>query len=59
MKNRVKKKFPGIQYFRTSLSNIVLAWSRNFMERKDWEVEAIDVSRDTVVLRRYQSQEEI
>lgn len=52
-------KAPEIQYFSTSLKNIILAWSRNFMKRKDWEVEAIDVANDRVIYRRYQRPEEL
>ena len=54
-----KSKVPEIQYFSTSITNIMLAWSRHFMERKDWEVEAIDEARDRVVFKRYQRPEEL
>lgn len=57
----MKKKvvIPKTEYFSTSLKNIVLAWSRNFMKRKDWELEAIDVVNDCVVYKRYQREEEL
>lgn len=57
MKKR-KTVIPEIQYFSTSLKNIILAWSRNFMQRKDWEVEAIDISNDRVIFKRFQREEE-
>lgn len=52
-----KAKVPHFEYFSTSLKNIVLAWSHNFMVKKDWEILAIDEARDTVVFRRFQHPE--
>jgi hypothetical protein len=62
MKKKVdgkKLKRPEIEYFSTSLSNIVLAWSKNFMVRKDWDIEAIDHVKDRVIFKRYQREEEL
>lgn len=52
MKKSKRVKQPYFQYFPTSLKNIVLSWSHQFMSKKDWEVEAIDVARDRVIFRR-------
>lgn len=58
MKAKTKKvKCPEIQYFSTSLRNIIIHWSRVYMAPKDWEVEAIDQFKDRVVFKRFQRSE--
>jgi Lhr-like helicase len=46
-----------IEYYSHSLSNIILSWSKNFMDRKDWDIEAVDQVKDRVVFKRYQRKE--
>ena len=52
-----KKKEEGIQFFSFSISSAISFYIKKCLKHKDWDVEAIDVVKNKVVVKRYPNEE--